>query len=88
MYCGCAIIATPNEGAGEVIVHEENGLRIDRSDADLIRERIVEYFENTELRRHCAENAKNTIRESFDWNINAKTYATFFEDILTNRLPR
>jgi len=46
MYCGCAVIATPNEGAKEVITDKETGLLISSSDPRLIREKIIELCEN------------------------------------------
>lgn len=82
MYCYCAVIATKNEGADEVIKNKKNGLLIEKSDPDLIQEKIVELYENIEDRQRYARKAQQVIRESFDWNSNAEKYIKYFEEIL------
>jgi len=82
MYCGCAVIATPNEGAREVITDRENGLLISESNSELIKEKIIELYENPADRQKYSESAKRLIRTSFDWNINTEKYIEYFEEIL------
>jgi len=85
MYCGCAIIATPDEGAKEVIVDRETGLLIDKSDSQLIKEKIIELCENPVDREKYAQNAKQRIRENFDWNKNVDKYIRYFAEILQSK---
>ncbi len=89
MYCGCAIIATPNEGAKEVVINRENGLLIGESNPELIKEKIIELCEKVADRKKYSENASRLIAESFDWNGNAGNYIKYFEKILKNyHLPK
>lgn len=65
MYCKCAVIATPNEGADEVIENNKNGFLIEKSDSRLISEKIKEILSKDIEEQK--ESAKNVIRESFCW---------------------
>jgi glycosyltransferase involved in cell wall biosynthesis len=67
MYCGCSIIATPNEGAREIIRHEENGILIQSPDPELIGGNIVKLLENENSRKKYSTAAKEMIRGQFDW---------------------
>ena len=82
MYCRCAVIATPNEGAREVIVDQENGLLINESNSNLIKEKIIELYNNKNEREEYARNAKAAVEKSFDWDVNAGKYIEYFEEIL------
>jgi glycosyltransferase involved in cell wall biosynthesis len=82
MYCGCAVIATPNEGAKEVIADRKNGLLINESSPELIKEKIVELYGKTADREKYAAEAKQMIKENFDWNKNIGKYIEYFEKIL------
>ncbi len=68
MYCKCAIIATPNEGATDIIEDKRNGLLISESSPDLIRKSIEEFILNKELMISCKNNAHIFIEKNFSWN--------------------
>ena len=49
MLCGCSVIATPNEGADEIIQNEINGILIKDNHKDTIKkaiEKIINFKEN------------------------------------------
>ena len=72
MCSGCTIIATPNEGADEVIENNKNGFLIDKSDSKIIAEKIKEILsENTEEQK---KSAKTYIEENFIWEKSIEKY--------------
>ncbi|HOW60784.1 MAG TPA: glycosyltransferase family 4 protein [Candidatus Moranbacteria bacterium] len=80
MYCGCTIIATPNEGADEVIEDNKNGFLIDKSDPKIISEKIKEILnKNTEEQK---KSAKELIAEKFRWEKSIETYLNNFEQFI------
>jgi glycosyltransferase involved in cell wall biosynthesis len=78
MYCGCAIIATPNEGADEVIRHGENGILIKKPDAGLIAKEIMALLDNQEKIKEYGGNAKIHLSDNFDWEKSIKQYVDIF----------
>ena len=67
MYCKCAIIATPNEGAKEVIKNEKTGLLIEKSDPILIQKSIEKYIKNKNFMELYGNNAHKLIKDEFTW---------------------
>lgn len=74
MYCNCAIIATPNEGADEVIDNNKNGLLINNSDSEEIKQEVEKLLKNREKIEFLGNNAKKTIASKFKWDNAIKKY--------------
>lgn len=66
MDAHCAIIATPNEGANEVI-NENNGLPVETASSESIREKIILLVKDVTLRETLGQAARTTVREHFNW---------------------
>lgn len=79
LYTGCAVIATPNEGADEVIKNNENGLLIKESSAKEISQGIIELVNNDGLRNKIRDGAKRSMTQSFSWDNVTKQYISLFE---------
>lgn len=77
MNCGCAIIATPDEGANEIIINNETGLLIEKSDSKLIAKKIEELLNNKNEMEILAANAKNKVRELFLWEETINKYLNY-----------
>ncbi|MCX6780332.1 MAG: glycosyltransferase family 4 protein [Candidatus Magasanikbacteria bacterium] len=77
MYCQCAIIATPNEGADEVIEDKRNGILIEKPDAQMIMEKMVDLIANKEKIELYANSAKDKVRESFFWEKTIVNYLNY-----------
>lgn len=72
MYSGCTIIATPDEGADEVIENNKSGFLVEKSDSKLIAEKIKEIIsKNTEEQK---KSAKTYIEENFIWEKSIEKY--------------
>lgn len=78
MLCNCAIIATPNEGADEIIRNNENGILIEKSDMKLIADRIILLFKNKELRQKLSSKAKGDALKNFFWKKSIEKYLKNF----------
>ncbi|MFA6183997.1 MAG: glycosyltransferase family 4 protein [Parcubacteria group bacterium] len=78
MYCECAIIATPHEGADEVVRNNENGILIKNPDAQEIAQQIILLSENKELRQKLSQQAKKDILKNFSWERSINLYANIF----------
>lgn len=79
MLCRCAIIATPNEGADEVIEHDKNGLII-RTPRE-ISDAIIHLSQEKSKREDLSRTAESDIREKFSWNTSIEKYLAIFEAI-------
>jgi glycosyltransferase involved in cell wall biosynthesis len=76
MYCECTIIATPNEGANEVINNNINGIITDNS--TLFSEKITLLASDEKSRKNLSKNAKNYIVKNFNWNESITKYEKIF----------
>ncbi|MDP2090197.1 MAG: glycosyltransferase family 4 protein [Candidatus Gracilibacteria bacterium] len=70
MYLGCFIIATPYEGADEVIINGVNGILIENDSVESIKKGIEVGIENIVKKSEYSEINKKIINEKFDWNRN------------------
>jgi glycosyltransferase involved in cell wall biosynthesis len=77
MYCGCAIIATPYEGADEVIINNEMGILVEASDPKLITKKIEELINNKSKIQAMTSNAKEKVRELFLWEKSIDKYLKY-----------
>lgn len=82
MYCECAVIATPNEGADEIVEHNKNGILIESSSAEEIGIAIKELVLNPMKRKTFSDSAKRNVRERFSWDSSIGKYLEIFQTIL------
>lgn len=81
MYCECAVVATPNEGAEEIIRHKENGLLIKNSEPKSIHDAIISLTNSQDIRTQLSRRAKRDIQGMFDWGKSIERYRNIFEYI-------
>lgn len=81
MYCECAIIATPNEGADEVVRKKENGIIIPELSAEDTRHAIEELFKDEAGRKTLAHQAQEDIRGRFNWTKSINIYIDLFQSL-------
>lgn len=83
MYLGCFIVATPYEGADEVIMNDKNGILLSGDSADDIREGIIQAITELDTKRESfARLNAEIITERFSWSQNIGTYFHFFNQFL------
>jgi glycosyltransferase involved in cell wall biosynthesis len=84
MCCGKAIVASPYEGADEVIIDGYNGILLKDNSPEEIKRGVIKFIENREIAKVYGENAKKFIKENFDWKKSVEEYKKIFERILKN----
>ena len=82
MCCGKAIVASPYEGADEVIIDGYNGILLKDNSPEEIKRGIIKFIENREMAKVYGENAKKFIKENFDWKKSVEEYKKIFERLL------
>ncbi|MFT4343311.1 MAG: glycosyltransferase family 4 protein [Candidatus Woesearchaeota archaeon] len=81
MYCGCTVIASPGEGADEVI-SAKTGILLKDNSAVQLRKGIQKALKTKGL----GKNAKAFVSKEFDWNVKIKEYDQLFERVIKKRL--
>lgn len=82
MYCQCAIIATPNEGADEIIEHTQNGFLVPSLSSAITHSYITDLISDQDLRKRLSVCAKSTILNRFSWDISITKYLEIFNKTL------
>ncbi len=82
MYCGCTIIATPHEGANEVVVHQNNGLLLTDASITETQQALSRLLENAPDRHRYAEAAQRFIKNEFAWESSIKKYLSILESLI------
>jgi glycosyltransferase involved in cell wall biosynthesis len=67
MLCGCAVLATPNEGADEVVENENNGLLLNNNSPEALSEKISYLCKNEQVRRELSCKSREKIEKNFGW---------------------
>jgi glycosyltransferase involved in cell wall biosynthesis len=67
MYCGCAVIATKNEGADEIIEHRKNGLILQKIGPEELSKNIISLLKDKERMNAFSKKAKEDIKDEFSW---------------------
>ncbi|MFA5776869.1 MAG: glycosyltransferase family 4 protein [Parcubacteria group bacterium] len=81
MYCGCAVIATPNEGADEVIENDKNGILIETANSVDITKNLLKLINNINLKMFIPDNGKVSVKNKFNWMPSIETYNKIFNKL-------
>jgi len=82
MCCAKPIIASPYEGANEVIINKKTGILLKNNSAEEIKNGIMLLIQNKNLRNFLGKNAKNFIEENFSWEKSVKKYKKIIEKLV------
>ncbi len=74
LACSNAVIATPHEGANEIIINKENGLLLSDSNPQEIATALEQYIQDPPLRETLAKNGKLSVYAQFNWQSSAEKY--------------
>ncbi len=74
MYLGCAVIASPHEGAKEVVLPGETGLLLPDNHPENIRQALRRLLEEPALRHHLAAKAHQLVATRFSWEESVRRY--------------
>lgn len=81
MRCGCSIVASPNEGAKEVI-NRENGFLLRDNRVESLRLGMVKLLNNRDIREKYSKKARLDVERDFNWNDVVKKYDKVFSEVL------
>ena len=77
MYCKCAVIATPNEGANEVVSNRQNGILI--KDYSQISNQLSLFINDRSQLITIAKFGKEHIKNNFNWHQSISKYEKIFK---------
>jgi glycosyltransferase involved in cell wall biosynthesis len=66
MYTECAVVATPNEGATDIIENNNNGIIVNSIEES--KKALMKLIEDENLRKEYGQRAKKIVREKFCWD--------------------
>jgi glycosyltransferase involved in cell wall biosynthesis len=81
LACDNAVVATPHEGANEIIQDQKNGLLLTDSNPEEIATALRLLIDNPALRQKLSETGSATIKEQFNWKMSALRYHKIFESL-------
>jgi glycosyltransferase involved in cell wall biosynthesis len=82
MACGVPVVASNVCAVPELIRNGLNGFLISPGSARELAERISALLADPRMRRRMGVNARKTVLERFDWNVNAMKISNFYRQIL------
>jgi len=82
MACGVPVVASNVCAIPEAIDNGVNGILIQPSSIDELADAICRLLGDSSLRRKMGDNARKTVVEKFDWNVNAVKTAEVYQQIL------
>lgn len=85
MYCKNAVIATPNEGAKEVIINNINGYLIKNNDPQLIANKIIALITNSAKMKEFGNKSQKNIKNNFTWKKSIQKYEDEFKKLLATK---
>lgn len=83
MYCDCAIVASPNEGADEVIFDYETGILLLDNSVSSLAAGIEKLVLDSSLRGRLSLCARDYVYSEFSWDDVVKKYESVFEEVLS-----
>ena len=82
MLAGCTIVASPHEGAGEVILPNKTGILLSDNKPESIEKGIISCLKNPEKSEKYGAEAARHVREHFSWDLVIERYKDLFEELL------
>jgi glycosyltransferase involved in cell wall biosynthesis len=84
MYCGRAVIATPHEGAREVVINEQTGLVVPAANSAIIAQAILRLQADQPLRTQLGMNAHRKVRPMVAWENSSAKFTALFDQLARN----
>src|SRR3989338_556460 len=78
MYSGCIVVATPNEGASEVI-NKKNGYLVKGCSVMDIKSGILEAINQKDKWPRIRKSSRKFVKTNFSWEVAVKQFISFFE---------
>jgi glycosyltransferase involved in cell wall biosynthesis len=82
MALGNSIVASPYEGAKEVIINKKTGILLKNNSPEEIKKALIYLLKNEKLRKKLAENAKKFVEKNFNWKDKIQERIRIFKEVL------
>jgi len=79
MGCGCAVIASDLPAVRDVVIDHTTGILVEQQNPASLAEKIIYLLENPTERRAIGKNARQFVRQRFDWSVTASSYCELIE---------
>jgi glycosyltransferase involved in cell wall biosynthesis len=79
MCLGCSVVATPNEGARDVVINNRNGFLVENERE--ARERLIDLILDPDKRLVFGGNAMQTVKDNFNLDVIIKKYEVIFKSL-------
>jgi glycosyltransferase involved in cell wall biosynthesis len=84
MACGIPVVASNVCGIPECIDNGVNGILIQPGSVDELTNAICSLLSDSSLRKKMGDNARKTVLEKFNWDVNAIKTVEVYRDVLDN----
>jgi len=81
MYCANAIIASPHEGAKEIVINNKTGYLSQDATADALFKPIQRLLDDPEHAKKMAQTAHKYIKQHFSWNRSVDQYLKLLDSL-------
>lgn len=82
MSCGCPVIATSVGGVPDLIGDGINGILIKTKSIEEISQSVIKILSDNNFRENIIKNAREKIKENYDWQIIAMKFKRLYSEIL------
>ncbi|GAA0533761.1 glycosyltransferase [Chitinophaga japonensis] len=80
--CGIPVIVSDVAGFKEVVMHEKNGIIVERKNADAIYEAIERLYLDKTIREKMGNFGRELVKEKYEWNKNVEYVISIYNNIL------
>jgi len=87
MAMGKAIVASEVDGIKEIISNQENGVLVNPNDIAEWIKAVTILLTNISMAKRIGENARQTVKEKYDWELLAKKYEKIFTEKYLKGMP-
>ena len=84
MACGLPVICTPNSGGGEIVDHGTNGFILPIRNIRILKEQIMELYNNSDQLNLLSNNAYNKAKQSLSWENYGEKIIEFYKNSIKN----
>lgn len=82
MACGLPVIITPNTGGEDIVRQGLDGFIVPIREVEVLKEKILYFYENEEARRTMGTSALNRVKQGFTWKDYGERMIKHYQEIL------
>ncbi|HRS54411.1 MAG TPA: glycosyltransferase family 4 protein, partial [Bacteroidales bacterium] len=83
--CELPVVVTNVGGLPEVVIHEQTGFIVEKSNINQMYEAIYKLINDKNLRIHLGKNGKAFIEKQYPWHDNVNKVINIYNELLNNK---